>query len=40
LAIEKAYILHVAFLTVWDGLNGPEIESRLGRAFPHLSRPA
>jgi hypothetical protein len=27
-------------IATFYGLNGPEIESRWGRDFPHLSRPA
>ena len=30
----------IATITTRYGLDGPGIESRLGRDFPHLSRPA
>ena len=30
----------VAGIATYYGLEGPGIESRLGRGFPHLSRPA
>ena len=38
--MECFIIIYVLILATGYGLDGPGIESRLGRDFPHLSRPA